>query len=48
MGVTIEKVTTIGDQTTELIAFKEYATNILDKHTGILDRLDQERIFTID
>lgn len=43
-----EKVTSIGTQTTELIAFKEYATNVLDKHTATLERLDQERIFTID
>jgi len=43
-----EKVTSISVQTTELIAFKEYATNVLDQHTVTLNRLDQERIFTID
>ena len=35
-----EKVTGISAQTTELVAFKEYATNVLGKHTATLDRLD--------
>lgn len=37
-----EKVTNIGVQTTELMEFKDYTTNILDKHSAILERLDQE------